>query len=194
MDFNTTLQLLTERYINLFTPEEKSPYLDDVWNILQKSYELHGGIKGKGFSSKEELLNFPNSMWKLNRQDGEIVNVTIYHGKRGGRKLVASGVSKYADTGKTNKLGKEIGQQSRIDDLKTGRCWFEVSHAALKNIKEILGSNFEKYVIPFERVKELFPDDELIPTHDNYYKREIGGDWIEKIAMGNPDAPQIYFK
>lgn len=190
----TFKQFLIEHYINVLTPEEKKPYLNDVWDILQKAYERNGGIKGKGFSSKDELLNFPNSMWKLNRQDGKIVNVTVYHGKRGGRKLVAAGVVKEPDTGKTSKLGKEIFNKSRLEDLKTGRCWFEVSHSALQSIKELLGDEFDKYVIPLKTVISLFPNDEIRPTHGNYYEREIGGEFIEKIALGNPKAEKIYIK
>ena len=192
-NITNTLELLSEHYINLFTPEEKKPFLDDAWNILQKSYEIHGGIKGKGFSTKEEFLNFPDSMWKLNRQDGKITNVTVYHGKRGGRKLTASGVIKN-DDGKTNKESKLKGQESRVAELKTGRSWMEVSHSSLHAIIDILGDEWKKYVIPVKEVMKHFPEGEILPTKDGYYKREIGGEYIEKIALGNIDAPKIKLK
>lgn len=189
-----SLELLTEHYLNFTKIEDKKPYLDQVWNILQKSYEIHGGIKGKGFSSKEDLLNFPDSMWKLNRQGDKITNVTIYHFKRGGnRKLVASGVVKN-ENGKTNQEAKLKGQESRVAELKTGRSWIEVSHSSLHAIIDILGDEWKKYIIPVKEIIKKFPDDEIIPTGNGFYKRVIGKDFIEKVAIGNINSPQIYIK
>lgn len=192
-DMKNFKQFLIEKYINVFTPEEKKPFLDDVWDILQKSYELHGGIKGKGFSDKSELLNFPDSMWKLNKQDGKLVAVSVYHDKRGGRKRVASGVVKNPD-GKTNQLGKAINAQIGVEDLTTGRAWAEVSHASLKQLQTALGDKFWDYVIPFKDVQKKFPNEELIQVDGNSYQREIGGGMVTKIAVGNINAPRITIK
>lgn len=176
----TFKQFLNEAYINLFTPEEKREYVDEVWDILQKSYAYAGGIKGNGFRSKEDMIqNIP--FWKLLKRDGKIKSVRMYKDKDG-RKAVAAGT----DMTKEGIKGyKEISRE----DLK--RAYVEVSDKALEAIKRMLGDDFMKYAIPVSIVKKKLSDDEIIPIDKYYYKREIGGHMITKIMLGNPNAKPI---
>lgn len=180
MDFNTTLQLLSERFINVFTPEQKKPYVDEVWDLIQDSYAYAGGIKGSGFNSKEDMMNnIP--MWKMVKKDGKIVAVRLYKDTQG-RKAVASATD-------TSREGVKAYREVTKEDLK--RSWAEVSDKALHSLKKSLGNDFEKYIIPISVIKKKFPNEEIRPVGDNFYKREIGGEWITKLAVGNPDAKQI---
>lgn len=181
MDFLKTLELLSERYINLFTPEEKKPYVDEVWDMIQNSYSYAGGIKGNGFKSKEDMINnIP--FWKLVKRDGKIVAVRLYKDKDG-RKAVAAATDK-------SKIGSEEYKKIGKDDLK--RSWVELSDKGLESIKKSLGDDFYDYVIPVSIVIKKLPDDDIRPIDEYYYKRKIGGEWITKIALGNPNAHKIY--
>lgn len=91
------IQLLLERYINLFGKDEIKPYINDIWNIMQKSYEPIGGFLTA--NSPEELLE---KVWmaKLVRKEGKIVAAMLYKDKYG-RKSIAAGSD-----------GSEIGRQA----------------------------------------------------------------------------------
>jgi hypothetical protein len=51
-------EFLQERFLNYFErdAQKKNEVVDEVWNILQVSYKPIGGIKGKGFQSKEDMM------------------------------------------------------------------------------------------------------------------------------------------
>ena len=180
MDFIKSLNLLNERYLNLFTPEEKKPYVDEVWDLIQNAYAYAGGIKGGGFESKEAMIE-KIPFWKLVKKDNKIVAVRLYKDKAG-RKSVASATDK-------SELGSEFYKKISKDDLK--RSWVEVSDKALQSLKKSLGDSFFDYAIPVDIVKQKLPDDDIQPIDDYYYKRKIGNDWITKIALGNPNAKKI---
>lgn len=175
-----TLELLTERYINLFTPEEKEPYVDIVWNLIQNAYSYAGGIKGSGFNSKEDMVN-KLPMWKLAKKDGKVVAVRLYKDTQG-RKAVASATD-------TSRKGTTSYREITKEDLK--RSWSEISDKALHSLKRTMGDEFEKYIIPISMVKKKFPNEEIRPVGDNFYKRFIGGEWITKLAVGNPNSKKI---
>lgn len=173
-------KFLVERYINLFTPDEKEPYADEVWDLLQKSYAYAGGIKGSGFKNKEDMIqNIP--FWKLVKKDGKIVSVRMYKDKEG-RKAVAAATDR-------SREGVESYRKIAKDDLE--RAYIEVSDKALESMKKMLGDDFYKYAIPVEIVKKKLPDDEIKPIDKYFYQREIGGEWITKIMLGNPNAKEI---
>lgn len=181
MKFKQYLNLLSERYINLFTPEEKKPYVDEVWDMIQNSYSYAGGIKGSGFKSKEDMINnIP--FWKLVKRDGKIVAVRLYKDKDG-RKAVAAATD-------ASKIGSEEYKKISKDDLK--RSWVELSDKALESIKKSLGDEFYDYVIPVSTVMKKLPNDEIHPIDKYYYKRKIGNVWKTKIALGNPKAHKLY--
>lgn len=50
-------QSLTEAFVNLINDDPKKiEYVDDVWDIIQRSYAKIGGIHGSGFGSKDEMM------------------------------------------------------------------------------------------------------------------------------------------
>jgi hypothetical protein len=52
--------ILLETYVNLFEPDKKWKYAQQVWDILQNSYKNAGGLKGSGFESIESMVkNIP---------------------------------------------------------------------------------------------------------------------------------------
>lgn len=173
-------QYINEHFINVFTPDQKEPYADEVWNLLQKTYAYAGGIKGSGFKNKQDMIdNIP--MWKLVKKDGKIITARMYKDKEG-RKVVASGTDGSRESVKTY---REITKE----DLK--RSYVEVSDKPLDSLKKMLGDDFFKYAITVSAAQKKMPDDELIPIDDYYYQREIGGQLKTKIMMGNINASKI---
>jgi hypothetical protein len=178
----TFKQFITEHFINVFTPEQKEPYVDQVWELLQKTYAYAGGIKGSGFKDKQDMIdNIP--MWKLVSKDGKIITARMYKDKDG-RKIVASGTDGSKESIKSYRaISKE--------DLK--RAYVEVSDKPLESLKKTLGADFFKYAVSVKDAQKKMPDDELIPVDDYYYKRLIGGVLKTKIMMGNINAEKITF-
>lgn len=191
-EFVISESYLTEKFINLFTKEEKDQYKDEVYEFLKQAYAAIGGLKGSGFSSADDMArNIP--MWKLSRRNGKIVAGVLYKDK-GGRKIVAS----FTD-------GTDEGRSQLADILKNEfkRSYTEVSEAALGFIRKVAGvETISKFVIPREKVKQMLKlkDDEFrievpeddknvksLPTlKDYFYQRKIGGEFHTKIMMGNP--------
>jgi len=173
-------QFINEHYLNLFTPEEKAPYADQVWDLLQATYAYAGGIKGSGFKSKEDMIqNIP--FWKLTTKDGKVTTCRMYKDKEG-RKGVAAGTDGTRDSVKAY---REITKE----DLK--RAFIELSGKALNSLQKQLGDDFYKYDIPVKIAQQKLPDDELIPIDDYFYQRDIGGEMVTKVMVGNPNAKKI---
>ena len=87
--FDNTITTLFEHVINTSSRQDKLKYKDEVWNILQLSYQYIGGIKGSGFSSADEMVE-KIPYWKLVKKNDKIVAVMLYKDKNG-RKMVACG-------------------------------------------------------------------------------------------------------
>lgn len=178
---NEVIQL-SEKFLNLFKVEAKQKHVDAVWDILQKSYKPIGGIKGGGFSSKEDMIaRIP--FWKLGKKDGKIRAVVMYKDKAG-RKRVAAGTD-------GTKEGSQLLKAIVIEDLKQQRSYSETSGPLLKFIKRALSpAEFEKYTIPFEQVQKIKAGsgDEIKYDSDiddgRHYKRKVGGEWIGKVMLG----------
>jgi len=191
--------IITESYVNLFVDdaEKRRKYVDQVWNILQKSYAAIGGIKGAGFESPEAMLQLP--MWKLGIRDGRVRAVVIYK-DRGGRKSVAVGTD-----------GSDEGKWFVTDIYKNEleRSYGEKSKAALgKMMKMFPFDVIEPFLVSPDRVAQMSPDDRIIPikqvqrrewptdavmTLDKYpqlvdygYLRELGGNMVFKVMLGSP--------
>lgn len=191
-DYVLSESYLTERFINLFSDQEKEQYKDEVFAGLQQAYAAIGGLKGSGFTNAEDMVkNIP--MWKLSRKDGKIVAGVLYKDK-GGRKIVAS----FTD-------GSVEGKKQLADILKNEftRSYTEVSEAALGFIKKVAGADtIAKFAIPRDKVKSMLKlnDDEFttdVPEGDRnikalpdlkdfFYQRKIGGHFHTKIMLGNP--------
>jgi hypothetical protein len=162
-------QQLIERVINLFDPEEKEKYSDEVWNILQSSYAKIGGFKSA--ANIEELTQKTN-LWKLIKRDGVITAVGIYKDSLG-RKSIASGTNG-SDQGKRDYL------MIKNEDMKFKRAWAEVSGPAEKML--IRGGakpipNTLAGALTGKDITELNPD-------GFHYTRRIAGEQHEKAIYG----------
>jgi hypothetical protein len=176
-------EFLTERVLNLHTPEQKSQYADEVWDMLQKAYAKMGGFKSA--TSKEELIEIPG-YWKLVKRGPEITAVNLYKQtpqtqsfktyasaaqvqqdpKSGEYKATSQGVADYTDLKKA--------------DQKMKRSWAEVSGGAEKTAKRIgakpIPNKFASYLTNKE-ILRLNPD-------GYHYTRLIQGEPYEKIIYG----------
>lgn len=162
-------QQLLERVLNLFTPEEKTQYADEVWDILQKSYEKVGGFKS--VADVNELIN-QTYLWKLVRRDGQITSVNIYADKQG-RKSIASGTN-----GTTQ--GKIDYVKTNSEDLKFKRCWAEVSGPVERMLQKtgmVALPNSLAAILTNKNILDLNPD-------GFHYTRLIAGEPHEKIIYG----------
>lgn len=187
--------VLQERILNLFAKdeEEREKYADEVWNILQTSYQKIGGLRGSGFGSKQEMID-KIPFWKIFKRNGRVVAVMMYKDK-GGRKRVAMG----ADLPD----GKEYVAMEIKHEF--GRAYFEVSGPSYGFIKKAVGVDFmRKYAKTPEEVNDIVKDEEIIsynewlaqgnpksedvkggdPLMDYFYMREIGGKKKAKIMLG----------
>lgn len=176
-------QYLNETIDNYFKPEEKKKYAQQIYDILKKSYERAGGLQGSGFRSVDDMIkNIP--MWKVFRRGDEVKAVMMYK-DAAGRKRVAIATDGSAE-------GKEMLKKMLADEYKSGRSYGEVSDASLNFIQRIFSKeDFKKFVVPFDIVKKTLVGKEVEDIDGFIYKRKIGGEWHNKIMLGNPNAPHI---
>ena len=156
---------------------KKQKYVDDVWDILQKSYAKIGGIKGL---TKDEIVDDDNIMMKLVHRNGKIVACQVYNTKQGGRKIVAGGTD-----------GTDIGKKALYDimqeDVKRIErgSWAEVSEA----MEYLYVLKFGGVPIPVDIATKILRDKgkRIISVSDDgyHYTREIAGTPLEKIMFGN---------
>ena len=179
--------ILVERFVNLLGDDpEKDKYVDVVWDMITKSYARIGGIQGKGFSTKEDLINnIP--FWKLVRKDGDIVAGAFYRDKAG-RKRVAVATNG-TDTGKV--------ALASIMANDFDRAYFEVSDPSLGFMIKQVGLDFvQGYARSVEQAQQISGDELKAPPADdphvvkypslanNFYQRDIGGHMHTKIMLG----------
>lgn len=184
---NLRTAMLNERFVNLLgNDEKKSEYAQEVFDMIQKSYEAIGGQKGKGFKSPEDMIaNIP--FWKLVRTSGKIVAGAMYRDK-GGRKRVAVFTN-----------GTIAGKKGIASIMKEDfdRAYFEVSGPSLGFAVKLLGIDFIKSYAktPAQATDILRTDLNEVPPKDSYitkypalkpyfYQRELGGKLITKIMLG----------
>lgn len=184
--------VLVERYVNLFDPEKKKQYADVVWDMIQNAYKKIGGIRGSGFSSKEDMIkNIP--FWKVAKKDGKVVAVALYKDK-GGRKRIASATDGTED-------GKEKLEIMGRDDITRQRSYAEVSSSSLKFVlRRWKGpEDITKYMILPKDAEKILGDELKYPVSDDdpevvahpelkkyFYQREIGGHYHTKLMIGTP--------
>jgi hypothetical protein len=195
-------QIINEKYVNAVGTSGKAmaikqKYVDEVWDILQKSYANIGGIKGNGFESPEALLQIP--MWKLGIRDGTVKAVAMYKDK-GGRKAVAIG------TDGSVEAKWFVGDIFR-NEIK--RSYGEKSKAALSMLMKLVPwEGLEPHLhspaqvavvvpnIPITPItdvpKDEWPADALM-TLNRYpqlvpygYMRELAGEQTFKVMIGSP--------
>lgn len=162
--------ILFERYINLHTPQEMSTYIDEIWNILVKSYEPIGGFKSA--KSKEDLIK-KAKLIKLVRRDGRIVAVKVYKDELG-RKSIAAGTDGSIQ-------GKEGLIKMSEEDIKMNRAWGEFS-GAMEHIMLKKGG----VAIPNTMASTLLGKPIYSLDDDGYhYTREIQGELHRKVIIGD---------
>lgn len=156
-------------------PKMVDKFKDDVWEILQDAYEPIGGIEG--CNSIEELIR-DSDLWKVRTVDHDVVAVTVYTKKRGGRKIQYLGGEKkylYELIWEDMNAPGALGQDNR-------QVWIEVDDK-LRHI-------FKKYgdapdVSP-EDAKRMLPDKEFLRVNDDgSYERVIGNNLHKKYMVGH---------
>lgn len=157
---------LLEHFVNLTAPSQKSKYANEVWQILQKSYEKIGGFKS--VDTLEELIH-DTGLWKLSKRNGRIVAVAIYKDSYG-RKSIASGTD-------GSPQGKHDYFLIKNEDIKFKRAWAEVS-GPVEKIMQKSGAQ----PLPNKFAEVLTGKKVLNFNSDGYhYTRIIGGHPHEKI-------------
>ena len=167
-------ELLVERVINAFDQPIKNKYADQVWDIMQTSYQNLPGGFGTA-SSIEELID-KSGLWKLVVRDGTVTAANIYKDQNG-RKSIASGTN-----GTTQ--GKKDYFMIKTADVKLNRSWGEVSGPA-ERVMNKLGAkpipNKFAAMLTGKEILEFNPD-------GFHYTRLIAGDPHEKIIYGTVNA------
>lgn len=199
----TYSQYLSETYKNLLDKdlEEKRKYIDEVWDLLQKSYAPIGGIKGNGFGSKEDLIE-KIPFWKLLIKNKKVI-VAIFYKNKGGRKIVAIGTDG-SDLAKIwlqkiykESLGVAYGEQSgpalayamKSIDFKilknfllTPKEVSKITGETVTSINKFDPENLEKKdKLTYDRFKDKLSD--------YFYVRELGGEMHLKVSFGTPNIP-----
>lgn len=200
-----TYEPLSENYKNFIGPSSKNDrekWADQVWSILQKSYAPIGGIKGSGFSSKQDMIdNIP--FWKIYTKGDHVVAASFYKDK-GGRKSVAIATD-----------GSELGKKIVGDIFKAsiGVSYGEKSGPALSTMMKNVGwDNLKNFILTPEQVrkitgenaipiakfghqnldkKDLFTYEKFPELKPYFYVRELGGEMHLKVCIGTPNLPII---
>lgn len=196
---------LSENYKNFIGSSsipQRERWVDQAWEILQKSYAPIGGIKGSGFESKSTLIrDIP--FWKLYVKNDKVVAAAFYKDK-GGRKSVAIATD-----------GSDLGKKIVGDIFKAslGVSYGEKSGPALATMmKSVPWEELRNFMIPPNVVKRLTGEDIISIdkfgahnldkkdrfTYDKFpqlkpffYVRSIGGEMHLKVSIGTPNLPII---
>ena len=190
---------ISETYNNFIgssdsTLENKKKWADRVWDMLQSAYEDIGGIKGSGFSDKEDMIvNIP--FWKIFHRGEHLIAVVMYKDTRG-RKLVAIGTDQ-------SQQSKKILSNIFKEALKVS--YGEYSGKLLSAIaKNVSYEKLEPYLLDPLYVqklldKEIYPPDpeklnildletynKFPKLHKYFYMRDFNGKSYLKICLGTP--------
>jgi hypothetical protein len=166
-----TKSILSERFLNLFKREEIEPYIDVIWDMMERTYEPIGGFKSA--RSKEDLLN-KTFFAKLVRRNNKIVAAALYKDKYG-RKAIAKGSDGSSE-------GIAAVKEIYRDDVKFDRSWGEFFGKP-----ESLLLQYGGVPIPNSLAGEILGKPILKLNPNGYhYTRMIDGEPHEKILIGNP--------
>ena len=172
--------ILNEHYVNLFKQDkrdEMDKVKDEVFEILQKSYEKAGGMAG--INTPDDLID-DTDFWKLCRRNGKIVVAFCYSLKRGGRKTCYGGCD-MTDEGK-----REMIKLMKADLDQSGRMfWAEVSGA----VEHIYVDKLHCTMVPAELAKKLLSDKKFdkIDPDGYHYSRNIAGEQFKKVIVTTPE-------
>jgi len=199
----TFKKFISENYKNFIgssSIDQRKQWVDQAWDILQKSYAPIGAIKGKGFSSKKDMLeNIP--FWKLYTKDDRLVAAAFYKDK-GGRKSVAIATDG-SDLGKKvvgdiykASLGVSYGEKSgpALATMIKSVPWDELEKFLITpaQLSKISGDNIltvEKFGPENLDAKDKFTYDKFPKMRPYFYVRELDGEIHLKAAMGTPSLP-----
>jgi len=166
--------MLLERVLNLIDPDAKQEYVDQIWDMLSKSYSYVGGYKGA--KDKKELI-YDSGIWKIIKRGDHITAFRIYKDSFG-RKGIASG------TNQTKQGTRDFHLLSK-QDLSMKTTWSEVSDKMEDHFIK-LGAK----PVSNTYVKLLLPGKKIELDDDGYhYYREIMGTKKRKMIVG---FPKIY--
>lgn len=178
-------QMICEAFVTLWKKNgDRQKMLDleePCWQMMKDAYaylvtkECPIGIIG--VETWEDLVKEAD-MIKVGKSGGNIVACQLYKIRGGGRKAFAGCCDGSPE-------GKRIFTTMFKEDFKVaGRNGFvEVSGKAEHWLIDKLG--FSDYIIPNSRVADILQKD-IVPMDDGkHYKRMIGGQWHEKIMLGN---------
>lgn len=191
----TYKEFISESYKNAIGSDPmKDKYADQVWDILQSSYKSIGGIKGEGFSSKEDMKTIP--FWKMAIKDGKVEAVIMYKDS-GGRKSVAVGStgSPYSKTRivdmMRNEIGRSYGEKSKASLGAFLKLYPEkVILAHIKKPNEVAAFTNKKITAITDVDEKDWPKDAKLtlqkyPYLKEYgYLRDIGGKPMFKVFLG----------
>lgn len=194
-------QYISENFKNFIGPKsktDKEKWVDQVWDILQKSYAPIGGIKGAGFSSKQDMVdNIP--FWKIYTKNDKVIVAALYKDK-GGRKSVAIATDG-SDLGKKivgdifkSSLGVSYGEKSgpALATMMKSVPWetlqrFLFTPDQLEKISGEKVIRVEKFGIENLDPKDKFTYEKFPQLKPYFYIRELGGEMHLKAAMGTPN-------
>ena len=183
-------RFLNETFVNLLPSheEQKKKHAKEVFDMIHKSYESQGGIKGSGFNSPEDMVkHIP--MWKIHKKDGKIKSVAMYKDAEG-RKRVALGTDGSDE-------GKASASQVVTADLHKARAHMEVSGKSLLFLKKHV--DLKPHLHSYESAQEFHKkrgdtisrpkeDDPEVVRHpefkDHFYTRDIQGHQHTKLMIG----------
>lgn len=171
------------RLLTLDNNEEKSSWNEPVWNLLQHSYEKHGGLKS--YSSYKDFIRKNHNFIIVLSDTNELLACATYRVLGQGFKMTAIGC-----------LQTEIGKLALQEIIKHNiknlnlHYWAEVSGAIEHYFKKHNG-----YPIPNTMANEILevPANKIrLCSGDKvHYERMIGigsnGDWYVKMIFGIKD-------
>ena len=162
-------QILNEKVINALTLEKKQRYADQVWAMLQRSYEPVGGFQSA--ASPQELIA-DSGIWKIVTRNGQITAVKIYK-DRFGRKSIAAATD-----------GSRKGKQDLVmlvqSDVKMNRSCAEVSGPMEKLMIKVGAKPIPARYAAALTGKQIID----IASDQLHYTRLIAGHPHEKIIYG----------
>ena len=145
-------------------------YADQVWSLLQKSYEKAGG-----FHSADDIpdLISKTNMWKIVVRNGIVTAANLYRDLHG-RKSIAAGTD-------GTQQGKRDYMMVKDADIRYRRAWSEVSGAP-----ERLASKAGLRPLPAKFAAMLTGKEIVEFNSDGYhYTRMISGHPHEKVIYGS---------
>ena len=196
-------QYIKENYKNFIGADsipQRKKWINQAWEMVQKSYEPIGGIKGSGFGSKKEMLE-KIPFWKIYKK-GDKLLVVVFYKDKGGRKTVAIATDGSDEAKKIvgkiykDSLGVSYGEKSgpALGTLMKTVSWDELKNFMFtpEQVEKITG----KKVIPIKKfgadnldAKDKFTYDKFPKLRPYLYVRKLDGEYHLKAAMGTPNLP-----